>query len=144
MLLANVVPGPCRTAQIAACEVDAPPSQNDPILAVGTFYLHLRDSLDFSVDLSKWLAANGGAQLTGAAWAVAADSPKTPVLTGVAFSPQGKSSVVVTPGAEAVAGDAYWLDVTLTIGATVSVNVGDVALPARTMVRRIHIVIVKG
>jgi hypothetical protein len=44
----------------------------------------------------------------------------------------------------ATAGDAYWLDVTATVAAVQATTPQDVPLPARTLVRRIHVVVVNG
>ena len=134
----------CRRVELAVCETDLDPSPNAPILAVATFQIKKRDTLDFTLDMMSWLAANGNAQLTGAVWAVAAGSPSTPTIQGSAHSPQGVMTVVITPGNDDAPGSAYWLEVTIQVGETTPINPGDVAIPARTLVRRINIVVVAG
>lgn len=134
----------CRTVVVPRCEPDTDASQGAPILALATFQMYIRDNVDFTVDFSQWLAANGGAQLSAATFAVAADSPKTPTISGQAFSAAGKCSVVLKAGVGATPGDAFYLDVTVTVAATTAVLPTDVAIPARTLVRRIHVVLVNG
>lgn len=131
-------------------------------LASATFELRLRDVLDFTVDFSTWLAANGSnARIVNAVWEVAPDSPKTPILPGrlqiqeltlvggskppnVSFSATGRCVVVVQAAADAKVGDGYWLDLKVTVGATTATHTDDVALPERTLVRRIAIIVVAG
>ena len=134
----------CRRVVLPICETDQPPMPNAAINAVATFQLRQRDTLDFTLDASAWLGANGNAQLTGAAWTVATGSPKTPTIVSSAWSPQGHAVVVLAVGAGAAVGDAYWLDVMLAIGPTTPTNVGDVAISARTVVRRIYVVVAAG
>lgn len=113
--------------------------------AAATFELRQRDSLDFAVDFSTWLAANGSnAQIDDAEWSVAEKSPKTPVILGNGFSPAGRCVVVVKAAEGAVVGDGYWLDVKVTVGATTATSPEEVALPARTLVRRIAVIVVAG
>lgn len=114
--------------------------------ALGTFFIRQRDTLDFGIDFTDWLAANndgGAVTLTTAVWAVAATSPKTPIIVGSGFDPAGKTSVTITPAAAAVAGDAYWMEVIITVSA-VAASAGFPALPARTLVRKVNIVVVNG
>lgn len=114
--------------------------------ALGTFFIRQRDTLDYGIDFADWLSANndgGAATLTAAVWAVAATSPKTPVIVGHGFDTSGKTAVTITPAAGAVAGDAYWLEVTITVSA-VPASPGFPALPARTLVRKINVVVVNG
>jgi hypothetical protein len=134
----------CRRVALPVCERDQPPRPNATIDAIATFQLRQRDTLDFTIDMSAWLGANGNAQLTAASWAVASGSPKTPTMASNAFSPQGHVVVVLTAASDAQPGDAYWLDATISIGATQPTNVGDVAIPARTIVRRIYVVVAAG
>lgn len=144
MFLINDTVGPCRTAAVPACETNVPADPAASVEAVGYFQLRLRDEIDYTLDFSAWIVANGSPQVTDAVWAVAASSPKTPVILDSAFSPQGKCVVVLKPGVGALIGDAYWLDCTVSLGPTTAVNPGDVALPARKIVRRIHVVVVNG
>ncbi|WP_163277035.1 hypothetical protein, partial [Klebsiella aerogenes] len=74
--------------------------------------LRLRDTIDYKVDFSQWLQANGNAQLNAANFAAASNSPSTPSITGQSFSPAGKTVVVLKAADNAKVGDAYWLDVT--------------------------------
>jgi hypothetical protein len=134
----------CRTYAVPVCDNLGDSAPNAQVPAAATFNLNLRDSLDFSVDFSAWLGANGNPALTNAVWAVAVGSPKTPPIVGQAFSAQGMTTVVISAASGAIPGDAYWLDVTASIGATTPTNVGDVAIPARTIVRRIYIIVVSG
>ena len=129
-----------------ACEPDLNPSPTAPIPALACFQLRLRDSMDFTVDFTNWLAQNGNSStlITGVVWATATGSPKTPTIVSQAFSPQGKCSVILAAPAGTVAGAAFWLDVTITIGPTAVVDTGDVQLPARTITRRINVVTVNG
>lgn len=136
----------CRVAVVQPCETDVDTSnaQSQQIAALGLFQMKLRDTVDFRVDFSQWLAANGGPVLTAAAWAVAATSPKTPTITGSAFVPAGMTAVVLKAPDGASAGDTYYLDITASIGATSPSLPTDVALPARTLVRRINVIVVQG
>ncbi|WP_163103799.1 hypothetical protein, partial [Acinetobacter baumannii] len=68
----------------------------------------------------------------------------TPSITGQSFSPAGKTVVVLKAADNAKVGDAYWLDVTATVAAVVAASAADVAIPARTIVRRIHVVVASG
>lgn len=134
----------CRSVTVPACEPDGDASQSASIAALSLFQIRKRDTVDFSVDWSEWLKANGNAQLSAATFAASADSPKTPTISGQAFSPAGKCVVVLTAANDALAGDAYYIDLTITVAATVAALPSDVAIPARTLVRRIHVVVVNG
>ena len=134
----------CRTVVVPACEVDVSTEQGGDIPALACFQLRLRDQIDFTVDFSQWLARNGNAQISNAQFAAASNSPGTPTIVGQAFSATGKCVVVLAAPAGAKAGDAYWLDVTATVAAVAAVNPADVAIPARTIVRRIHVVVANG
>ncbi|RNJ49366.1 hypothetical protein D1O30_06900 [Methylocystis hirsuta] len=111
--------------------------------ALATFYIRQRDTLDFIIDLADWLSANGPATLSSATWAVAVDSPSTPVIEDDVYASYA-TAVVISPAVNAKVGDAYWLDVTLNITATQITNPGDLALPVRKLVRRINVVVVAG
>lgn len=146
MLVYSAAPGPvdCRAVVVPPCEADGDAAQSAPIEALALFQMRIRDKVDFQVDFSQWLQANGNPTLTGATFAVASDSPSTPTIAGQAFVAAGKCVVVLTAPEGAKAGDAYWLDVTAQVGATTPVAPTDVPIPARTLVRRIHVVVVNG
>lgn len=146
MLVYPTAPGPvdCRSVVVPACEQDGDASQTAPIAALALFQMRIRDTLDFQVDFSQWLAQNGNPVLTGATFAVAAGSPSAPTLVGQAFTPGGRCVVVLAAPIGAKAGDAYYLDITANIGATVALMPTDVAIPARTLVRRINVILVNG
>lgn len=146
MLVYNTAPGPidCRSVIVPACERDGDAGQSAPIEALALFQMRIRDKIDFVVDFSQWLAANGNPTLTGATFAAAAESPSAPSISAQAFVPAGKCVVVLTAPEGAKAGDAYWLDVTAEIAPTTPVQPTDVPIPARTLVRRIHVVVVNG
>ncbi len=121
-------------------------SSTTTVPPVATFQMRARDVLDFSVDATAWLAANGsGAVLTAAQWAVAAGSPKTPTISGQGFDQTGLTSAVIAAANTAAPGDVYSLDITLTVGPCPPANdPGGFTIPARTLVRRIQIMVVAG
>lgn len=145
-MLVYSTPSPvdCRSVTVPACEPDGDASQSAAIAALACFQMRKRDTVDFIVDFSDWLRANGNAVLSAATFAVASDSPKTPTLAGQAFVAAGKCVAVLTAANDALAGDAYYLDLSVTIAATTPVAPTDVAIPQRTLVRRIHVVVVNG
>jgi len=108
----------CRIATVPPCEQDVDASQTAPVAALACFQMKIRDTLDFTVDFTQWIAANG--------------------------NPGGKCVVVLHAASGAKAGDAYYLDVTATLAATAPATTADVAIPARTLVRRIHVVLANG
>ena len=134
----------CRKYEVPTCEADVNVAPNATVPAIATFTIKQRDTIDFTVDWSSWLGANGNPVLTNATWTVATDSPKTPTISGQAFSAAGVCVAVLTPAAGATPGDAYWLDLTVTVGVTTATNAGDVAIPARTLVRRVYIIVTAG
>lgn len=134
----------CRIAVVAPCELDGDPSQSAPIPALDTFQMKIRDTTDFRVDFSQWLAANGNPILTAATFTVADDSPSTPEIIGQAFVPAGKCVIVIAAADGAKAGDAFWLDITVHVGVAAAVLPTDVAIPARVLTRRINVVLVNG
>lgn len=134
----------CRIAIVPPCENDTDASQTAPVAALACFQMKIRDTLDFTVDFSQWIAANGNPVLSNAVFAAASDSPSAPSISGQAFTPGGKCVVVLHAASGAKAGDAYYLDVTATIAATTPATSADVAIPARTLVRRIHVVLANG
>lgn len=145
MLVYQNTPGPidCRSVAVPACERDGDQSPAAPIEALACFQLRKRDVLDFTVDFTQWLAQNGNPAIQTAVFAAAADSPSPPTITGQAFAPTGKCVVVLSAPVDAVAGDAYYLEITVTTGPTVAVA-PDVVIPARTLVRRINVVVING
>ncbi|MGZ6199182.1 MAG: hypothetical protein ACXWNL_16220 [Vulcanimicrobiaceae bacterium] len=146
MLIYHQAPGApdCRIAIVPPCEQDGDASQSAPIAALACFQMKIRDTLDFTVDFSQWIAANGNPVLSNALFAAAVDSPSAPSISGQAFTPGGKCVVVLHAAEGAKAGDAYYLDITATLAATVPASVADVVIPARTLVRRIHVVLTNG
>jgi hypothetical protein len=134
----------CRLAIVPACENDGDASQSASIAALACFQMKIRDTLDFTVDFSTWIAANGSPVMSNAVFAISADSPSQPTLAGQAFTPGGKCVVVLHAAVGAKAGDAYYLDITATLAATVPASPADVVIPARTLVRRIHVVLANG
>ena len=124
--------------------VDDPVGFDPGVPAVGVAQLRLRDSLDFTLDFCAWLAANGQALLSGATWAVTTDSPQTPTIVGQSFTSAGKAVVVLSPAVDAEIGDAYYLDVTAMIEAQTAETAGQIEMPVRRLVRRLHVVIVAG
>jgi hypothetical protein len=134
----------CRIATVPPCENDTDASQSAPIAALACFQMKIRDTLDFTVDFTQWIAANGNPAITAATFAAASDSPSAPTISGQAFTPTGKAVVVLHAAQGAKAGDAYYLDITATLAATVPASPLDVAIPARTLVRRIHVVLANG
>jgi len=140
----NPEPRDSRRVALPVLDADERLSPTPSIPAIATFQLKQRDSLDFTLDAAAWLGANGNPVLTSAVWAVASNSPKTPTIVAQAFSAQGVTVAVIAPASNPLPGDAYWLDVTLSIGATTPTNPNDVAIPARTIVRRIYIIVAAG
>jgi hypothetical protein len=134
----------CRTVTVAACENDQDYRPNPPFPALATFQLQKRDTLDFTVDFSVWIGANGNPPMTSAEWTVAVGSPHAPTIVGQAFSSQGKTTVVLMAPEGANVGDAYWLDVTADVGLSQPASSGDVAIPARVLVRRVNVVVSQG
>lgn len=146
MLIYNQAPGApdCRVAIVPPCENDADASQSAPISALACFQMKIRDTLDFTVDFSQWIAANGHPAVTNALFAAASGSPSAPSITGQAFTPGGKCVVVLHAAEGAKAGDAYYLDITVALAATAPATTAELAIPARTLVRRIHVVLANG
>lgn len=144
LVYSTPAPVDCRTVTVPACEPDGDASQSASIAALACFQMRKRDTVDFTVDFSDWLKANGNAQLSAATFAAATDSPSAPTLSGQAYAPAGKCVVVLQASNGAMAGDAYYIDLTVTVAATVPVTPSDVAIPARTLVRRIHVVVING
>lgn len=132
---------PARTVAVPVADPPQNYGQSAPIDVLATFQLFIRDTLDFSVDLTAWLTANGAAVLSGATWTSAGS--KTPTLSGQAFVPTGLASVVVAPASGALPGDAYLLDVAFAIAA-VAASIASPAIPARVLTRRICIILVNG
>jgi hypothetical protein len=132
-----------RKYTLPASEYDGSINPSASVPATATFSLRQRDTIDFTFDASVWLAANGNPTLDSAVWTIAGSSPKTPTIAAQNFSPSGQCVVVVTPASGAAPGDAYWLDLTLSIAATPATTTA-AAIPARTLVRRIYIIVTAG
>jgi hypothetical protein len=136
----------CRIAVVPACEADVDPAQSALFYALNgaPFQMRLRDTMDFAADFTAWLAANGSPLIATAVWAVAANSPKTPVIASQSFSPNGMCNFVLRAGVSPLPGDTYYLEVTVTTAATVAAGPNTVAIGARTLIRRINVVLVNG
>ena len=115
------------------------PSAAVPALA--QFFKAARDTLDFGIDFSDWLIANGNTQATNIVYTEGDDSPQTPTIASQSFSPLGESAVLLSGGA---VGDAYYIDATLTVDQVQVREDNPAAIGTRTIVRRIHIVVVAG
>lgn len=144
LVYSTATPPDCRSVVVPSCEGDVSSAQDADITALALFQLRLRDEIDFKVDFSQWLQANGGAQISNATFAAAATSPSAPSIVSQAFSANGKCVVVLAAPNGAKAGDAYWIDVTVTVAAVAAATANDVAIPQRTLVRRINVVAVNG
>jgi hypothetical protein len=136
----------CRSVVVPACEPDIDPSQSASIncLTGQPLQFKLRDTMDFSVDFTQWLAANGAPTIASATWAVAANSPKTPVISSQAFVPAGMTNVVLKNPDNALAGDTYYMQITMTTSVTVPTLPTVVPIGPRTLVRQINIITVAG
>jgi hypothetical protein len=136
----------CRRLVVPSCEPDIDPTQSAPLmcLTAAPLQMKLRDTIDFTVDFTDWLAANGSPTLATATWAVAAASPKTPTILSSSHSPFGKTNIVITPGVNALAGDTYFLEVTVVTTATAPVLPTDLTIAARTLVRQMRVIVVNG
>jgi len=134
----------CRVAVVPACESDVDTSTAQQISALGLFQMRLRDSIDFQVDFTQWLGANGNPVLSTAVFAVASGSPKAPTIVAQAFNPAGVAAVVLAVPDGGAVGDTYYLDITVHVAASVPALPSAVAVPARILVRRIHVIVVAG
>lgn len=134
----------CRTVVVPECDDVISMAQDASIEALALFQMRLRDTVDFTVDFTKWLAKNGRATISDAVFSAATSSPATPVIAGQAFNAMGKCVVLLSKHVGAKAGDAYHLDITVTVAATTPTGPGEVAIPERTLVRRINVVLVNG
>lgn len=141
-------PSGCRTYRVPACEA-AQSTSSSAVPAAATFQVRQRDVLDFDVDASDFLASLGSdAKLASAVFSVASSVTLAgtvagaPTISGQGHSDDGVASVVLAPHSAAAVGDVYTLDCTLVTTST-SLAQG-VTLPARTIVRRIVIIVVAG
>lgn len=134
---------PCRTYSVPPCDLDASVAANATVEALHLFQLRLRDTLDFTVDFGAWLRQNS-ATISDAVFTVASGSPKTPLIQGQGFA-AGKCVVTLKAATSpaAVVSDAYWLDLTVTFAAVTATDTTP-AIPARTIVRRLHFVVANG
>lgn len=147
-------PQPTVVPRRVQCPVDevAPvvclnPLFNQPSITVlATFIKKARDTLDYGIDFTQWVQANGNTEIKDVVWADAADGAAAGILpapmVGNQFFPGGECWVVIGPGN---AGDNYWLDCTVTVAATQARVGGDaVQTMERTLVRRIAIQVYAG
>lgn len=120
------------------------PANQTAVPAGATFQLRERDSLDFSMDLTAWLCANApGAVISQATWTVPSDSPATPTIVGQEFEPTGFCVVVISDNGSAV-GSVFWLDLAVTLSATPLPSAPNLAIPPRTLTRRLYVQVVAG
>lgn len=124
------------------------PLYNPPTIDVlATFIKKARDELDFGIDYTDWLKANGDTQVTQVVWEDVTDNSSgvgfVPApMTGDEFFPGSEAWVMIGPGN---AGDNYLLDCTITIAPTQARVGGDaVSTAERTLVRRIAIRVLAG
>jgi len=111
--------------------------------ALATFYKRARDTLDYGIDFTAWVKANGDTQLKTVTWASVVDPnvQGAPILSEQVF-PGGETWVILGPGA---ANDIYWIDCTVTVDATQARVGGDaISTVERTLVRRIAIQVLAG
>ena len=135
----------CRSVSVPACDPHCDSGQSTGIPSLAVFQIRIRDTVDFTVDFTEWLQANGNATLSGATFAAASDSPSAPSIQGQSFNASGKAMVVLSGATEGVqVGNAFWIDVTAQVAATVALLPSDLVIPARTLVRRIHVVVISG
>ncbi len=110
------------------------------IPALAQFFKADRDTIDFGIDFSDWLVANGSPQVTNCVYAAAAGSPAVPTIAAQDYNAQGETVVVLSGG---TAGDAYWIDCTLTMDAVQLREGNPNKIISRVLVRRLHIVVYK-
>ena len=135
--------GRCRYAEVPACEPSIAPPGTSTFTALDVYQIKRRDILDFGVDFAPWMAGNGNPSLSGATWAVASGSPKTPIIESQSHTADGKTVAIIKPANDAVKGDTYYVEITATFAA-VPASEGQPSIAARTLVRRIHIIVVEG
>lgn len=115
------------------------PSASVPALA--QFFKAARDTMDFGIDFTDWLIANGNTQATNIVYSEGDDSPQSPTIASQSFSKTGESAVLISGGA---IGDAYYIDCTVTVDEVQVREDNPAAIGTRTIVRRIHVVVVAG
>lgn len=133
----------CRYAVHPDCEPPGLATQDEAILVLQTFQIRARDTLDFGIDMTGWLGANNSPDIIGVSWSVTPDSPATPTINSQSFDKASKVSVVITPAATAKGGDAYHLEAKIDLDA-VQASAGVPAIAARSIYRRIRVVVVNG
>ena len=134
----------CRTVIVPGCEITLNPSDLS-IPAEALFQIRLRDIMDFSVDFSAWLTSTHGALLASVVWTIAALSPKIPIISSTVFDSSGPAVAIIAPGLLAAVGDAYYIDVTgVTLPTLISAGSATLTIPARTITRRVNILVVAG
>lgn len=128
----------CRRAYVDPC--DATPGPNGAIPALFLFRKAQGEKIDFGIDWVAWCKANR-CKLENSTWSVATNSPSSPIVEDMTrFSESGETMIVLSGGND---GDTYYLDNTVTT--TVVPAEGDYAEgPARTLVRRIHVLVDAG
>lgn len=130
-----------RRVKVPVQEPTQNPSVSANIPALAQFFKAARDTMDFGIDFSDWLIANGSPQLKSCVYAAGADSPKPPDIESQTFSPTGETVVMLAGGD---VGDAYYLDCTVVLD-DVQIREGNPStIGERTMVRRIHVVVYNG
>lgn len=142
-------------AQIVPRRVMLPVEESAPVVCLNplftqpsidvlaTFVKKARDELDYGIDYTDWLKANGDTEVTAVTWTpVAANGYVAAPITSDQFFPGSEAWVIVGPGA---AGDNYLIDCQLTIAPTQARVGGDaVSTVQRTIVRRIAIRVYAG
>jgi hypothetical protein len=120
------------------------PLFNTPSIdALATFIKKARDTLDFGIDFTDWLKANGDTEISAVTWEPVTDPPyQDPPILSDQFFPGSEAWVMIGPG---LAGDNYLIDCTATIAPTQARVGGDaVSTVERTIVRRIAIQVLAG
>lgn len=109
--------------------------------ALATFIMRARDVMDFGIDFSDWLKSNADSVIKTAVWSEASGSPQSPTLGSSVLFPGTETVVMVGPG---TANDVYWLDCTVTIATSQQRENQALAIPERTIVRRVAIKVLAG
>jgi hypothetical protein len=110
---------------------------------LASFVKKARDTLDFGIDFTAWLKANGDTELKAVQWdPVVQNGYVAPPVVDDQFFPGSEAWVIIGPGN---AGDKYLIDCTASIAATQARVGGDaVQTLERTIVRRILITVYAG
>ena len=147
MLFRSIVVGAAvakpRRALVPAGDPTAEYTGTNPPAVDGKLILmRLGDKLDIGMDWSAWLAANDG-KLKASAWAVHADSPATPTLSGGGMDQAEGQTVTIVDTAGLAVGNTIWLSNSVTIEDASPNASNTYTLPDRTMVRHLHIKVTK-